>query len=430
MLGTPPQSPQLACRAAPEGACAERQRLHAPQEFSIADDEDDPDDGEASSSEAACTELAVRAATAKQARLAIVGGAEARVRLRGLEVSSEVEVRRCAEEQATERCRIAEEARTQRLERLAGAAELLVQERQRTQREREALRAQALHAAIAVRGQVETCRIQAQAGMLNVFQWTLASLVGAFGASAAGSGPKLLKARGRRRRPVALSPYLSALVLVAFVRHLWQNVGSRRLLVWSDGLGPFLRGTLRKALQGALSLLLQGQHSMKDVPAAKAGAAGPPPGANDPMDALRRLAAGKPLPGPEAAPDCWVSWVAPGGRTFWHHTALGPAPWEAGAAAAAPGQKEEKAGGLGALATPPRTCTAAKGDNGPGVGRRLRALLANWGLGEYAEALERNGYDPEVLKVLRFCEAEDMLRAIECKPGHVDLFRKALDSWR
>lgn len=34
------------------------------------------------------------------------------------------------------------------------------------------------------------------------------------------------------------------------------------------------------------------------------------------------------LPPPEQSPDGWISRKGPGGRIFWHHKALGPAPWE------------------------------------------------------------------------------------------------------
>merc|ERR1712100_848602 len=30
----------------------------------------------------------------------------------------------------------------------------------------------------------------------------------------------------------------------------------------------------------------------------------------------------------DLAPDGWTSYAAPNGRKFWHHKALGPAPWE------------------------------------------------------------------------------------------------------
>ena len=35
------------------------------------------------------------------------------------------------------------------------------------------------------------------------------------------------------------------------------------------------------------------------------------------------------LPPPEQAPEGWICRRGPGGRMFWHHKALGPAPWEA-----------------------------------------------------------------------------------------------------
>merc|ERR1711865_198687 len=44
-------------------------------------------------------------------------------------------------------------------------------------------------------------------------------------------------------------------------------------------------------------------------------------------DAASRLAAGRPLLDPEAAPESWEQHIGPHGRTFWHNRALGPAPW-------------------------------------------------------------------------------------------------------
>lgn len=38
-----------------------------------------------------------------------------------------------------------------------------------------------------------------------------------------------------------------------------------------------------------------------------------------------------PIEGPEFAPEGWVSRKGPNGRLYWHHRALGPAPWEDGA---------------------------------------------------------------------------------------------------
>merc|ERR1712083_1195924 len=36
----------------------------------------------------------------------------------------------------------------------------------------------------------------------------------------------------------------------------------------------------------------------------------------------------KSLPSPDLAPEGWVSRKGPNGRKYWHHMALGPAPWE------------------------------------------------------------------------------------------------------
>jgi len=36
------------------------------------------------------------------------------------------------------------------------------------------------------------------------------------------------------------------------------------------------------------------------------------------------------LMGADLDPQGWISHEAPNGRTFWHHRALGPAPWELG----------------------------------------------------------------------------------------------------
>ncbi|CAE8636595.1 unnamed protein product, partial [Polarella glacialis] len=47
---------------------------------------------------------------------------------------------------------------------------------------------------------------------------------------------------------------------------------------------------------------------------------------------------------------------------------------------------------------------------------------------EYAEVLQRHGYDREVLADLKEEDVEEMLRLIECKPGHRVRFRAALRS--
>lgn len=265
----------------------------------------------------------------------MVGVAEAWVQMKGVEAQAKVATNRDAEQQQTERCRIAEEARTKQVERLAEVARTKLEEEQRTKREREAFRAQALREAIQVQGKLQAQELQSRSSMLNLFQWMVASLVGVVGATATAGGGGRGKRPGRRR---GLSQYVAALILVAFVRHLWLNPFSRGILVWSARLGPCFRGMLSQMLHEALQILTQGPHQSQDPECWTAAALKSPcdlledncPTAAERVEeALARLVAGRPLPGPEVAPECWERHEGPHGRVFWHNRALGPAPWAA-----------------------------------------------------------------------------------------------------
>jgi len=391
-----------------------------PQEFNIADEDYELEAGEPQKVDA---EVAARTLQAREARLAIVGLAEAHVRARGDAAKAGTELRRFAEEQETERCRIVEEARTRRVQRLAETAELLASEQHRTQRERDALRAQALRATIAVRGQVEAQRLQMRACMMNFFEWMAVSLVGALGVTAASPGAGAARGSGALKRRTGVSSYFSAFVLVALVRHLWLSSSSRKFLVWSGQFGPFLRGALSRMLQASLSILLQGMRTADPAADTGRGGCAVTRSGDEQDEALR------PLPGPEVTPECWVSHEGPDGRTFWHHTALGPPPWEhCGVADAGnlfgSGREDAMAG-----VSRPRGWSLS-GSRPPPEARHLRALLANWGLGEYAKVLEENGYDSEAVRAIRPDEVDEMFRAIACQEAHRDTFRRALDSWR
>lgn len=319
MLATPPLTPRQDREAATDRSLV--------QEFNLAVD-DPPSEFEAD-------DQSDRAIIAKEKRKAVVGVAEAWVQMKGLEAQARMVTQRDTEQQRTERCRIAEEARTRQVERLAQVAHKKLQEEQRTKREREALRAQALREAIQVRGKLQAQELQSRASMLNLFQWMVASLVGAVGATATTGG----RSRGRGLRPRrGLSQYVSALILVAFVRHLWLNPFSRSLLVWSSRLGPCFRGMLGQMLHEALQILTQGQTQKEESVRWTAAALvlprdscedSPPTAAERVEEALARLVAGRPLLGPEDAPECWERHEGPHGRIFWHNRALGPAPWAA-----------------------------------------------------------------------------------------------------
>eukprot|EP00404_Azadinium_spinosum_P022524 CAMPEP_0180622006 /NCGR_PEP_ID=MMETSP1037_2-20121125/35453_1 /TAXON_ID=632150 /ORGANISM="Azadinium spinosum, Strain 3D9" /LENGTH=128 /DNA_ID=CAMNT_0022642223 /DNA_START=42 /DNA_END=425 /DNA_ORIENTATION=- len=75
---------------------------------------------------AASSEAASRVAVAAESRKAAIGVAECYVRIKELESTAGVEQRRLIEVGATERCRITEEQRSRRTERLASVAQTSV----------------------------------------------------------------------------------------------------------------------------------------------------------------------------------------------------------------------------------------------------------------------------------------------------------------
>jgi len=307
--------------------------------------------------------------------------------------------------------------------------------------------------------------------MQNIFEWMLASLVGAFGATATQPANRQRR-RASLRRGQSLSQYVSAILLVTFVRHLWQNTESRRLLVWSNRLGPCLKGMLGQVLQSALQILSQAKDTV-DMLSLLEPHEQPSPAAERVEQALARLAAKRPLLGPEVAPECWESHIGPNGQTFWHCRALGPAPWSMDIQAAsqesrvqlcdqplcapeiAPECWESHVGPHGqvfwhnrALGPAPwskeRQSILREGEvvdicdsDSRGLKRmdskslppNLRPLLANWGLNQYAAPLEACGYTAEDLTKLDASATDKMLKAISCAEGDREVFHKALESW-
>jgi hypothetical protein len=275
-----------------------------------------------------------------------------------------------------------------------------------------------------------------------MFEWMLASLVGAFGASASQATTKQRSSkRAKLRRGQSLSQYVSALILVAFVRHLWKNAHARRLLIWSRNLGPYLGGILGQVLKGALQIL-QDPFQLADPEVEPSYVAGRV------EEALARLAAKRPLPAPDDAPECWESHVGPNGRTFWHNRALGLPPWKLStqtvrsedgilqdsidkpllAPEVAPEDWESRIGPHGQVfwhnrSLGPLPWTSEDQTQAQSVRQRkgaiatatsnssLRQLLANWGLSEYAADLQAASYGPERLKKINDDEAEEMLKA-------------------
>lgn len=343
------------------------------------------------------------AMVARERRLAVVGAAEAQVRIREAAGTAMVERMRHHEDQLTERCRVEATEQTRRVELLASVAETALTEKHRTQRQRDLLAAATAREVLAAKVEERRMRARTRNSMLTVFEWTVASLVGAVGATAtsgtAAVGAAAVSGSQKRVQRAGGSQYVAALIIVAFVRHLWLHAGSRRALLWSMEHGPFVKGVLLKTVQVAMGmlkdLLAGGLDGGRMDPSAK----GPPTGN------------GLPLLGPDGEPG-WVSHQGRDGRVFWHHLSQGPPPWELAAAindahsggappptdSATPCRAPRPPVNSGASpprsdAPPPHATSSspypqAGSPQPPAQNMRLGALLANWGLGRYADALE------------------------------------------
>eukprot|EP00927_Polykrikos_kofoidii_P073939 TRINITY_DN69943_c0_g1_i1.p1 TRINITY_DN69943_c0_g1~~TRINITY_DN69943_c0_g1_i1.p1 ORF type:complete len:348 (+),score=40.14 TRINITY_DN69943_c0_g1_i1:62-1105(+) len=276
-----------------------RQSRSGPETFNIADD-DPVEEREPRS-------YMSRVLAANEARKLVETAAPVLEYMKSLQTKAQVDIKRQAEEHATERCRIVEEARTRQMEWLAGAAQAVVVEQHRT------LQAQVLRDAVIARQNI-LARAKTHAGMLSLVKWMFASFVsGALGVTVSKGGMR--SARGRTRlnhSKAGFSRSITILIAITFVRHIWLNADARKLLVWSSHFGPFLRCLLSMTLQGTLRPLLSARYASK----------------NHRQDAVERLVTNRPLLGPESAPDCWICRVGRNGQTFWHHTALGQAPWD------------------------------------------------------------------------------------------------------
>mmetsp|Transcript_47324 Transcript_47324/g.120047 ORF Transcript_47324/g.120047 Transcript_47324/m.120047 type:complete len:327 (-) Transcript_47324:407-1387(-) len=319
MLSTPPASPVVtAC--VKTGALSPRSDVLAGADGSDSGGSDCGEDERQRVVPRSLGDVAVVAASfaakAREARLATVGAAKARVEARAVECRAAVDTRRLAEEQRTERCLIEEDARTRCVERLAQAAEVLVVERNRT--ERAALQARAFREVIIMCGELEKQRSRTRAGtgMMNVLQLALASFIGAVSAKAA-QPPRRHGAKATR---LVRPQLVLAILFVASVRQLWLSENSRRFLVWSTELGPLFGSVLRKMLHGALETISLAPSALCEHDSGASGVTKSADSQPCPSEGLWR--------GPEVEPHLWCSKVGPDGRTFWHHLSLGPPPWE------------------------------------------------------------------------------------------------------
>lgn len=337
---------------------------------------------------------AVKEAKAMSTRLEL---AEAYVSSKEIESTARVEVQRTVEAGLTERTRVVEEAQTQRVNRMSAVTELAIEEGNRTDRERIIQQALVQREAMAAKAKLEAARIKSRRDLLNLGPLTIGWLSG-------------IAAKGSAQQVVARSvfpQYIIGILVFIALRKIWQKTRKGQL---NDSLvaamvreqwDVFAGGVLRKTLESMQEKFPALKDRLEEfIPR------------SSPDNALAILA-------PEEVPDEWISHEGPGGRVFWHNTKLGPPPWEASAA------PEDQQVQQDEQTSPDESVIAASSD--------LRAHLSNWGVGEYAEALQRAGYDLKTLRLIEDAEeVNEMLAAIGCsKPEHVQAFRLAMfNEWQ
>jgi len=394
MIWTPPQSPILSSGSSRACAAPEVHQAQLPLAFNLCAASSQASSssssaGSASSLDGDLFDTAAdptHVAVAKQNRQSAVAVAERLVRAKELESGALVEIKRMAEEYSTTRCRIVEEEKSRRFEHMATVAKLSIAERERTERERDQLRAATEREEVTTRARLEESWLRSAQSLCNVTPWALGSFVGALSARVVGNkgafdARQLVRAnvggglsRPHLQRSNALLWHMPSLVLLYLLRYLWQT--SRHNSQLLGKLAPGLRATCQGTLQRTLRTILHNRHcrSMLEFGGLGRGSGNSFAGSSQ---------HGTPDFGPRA----------------YNQSSLR------------------------------RTSSSILSSRGPGD-HALRHCLANWRLGEYADGMERWGYDLEVLRKLKDPEdVEDVLRLVDCKPEHSVVFRQALQSW-
>jgi len=384
--------------------------------------------------------------------MAFLGAMEAMVKIKELTTRAEVEIRKCAEEHQTERCRIY--AGMAGVEEQGKLEAMTLQ--QNTQRRQDVMAHQQEMARID--------KVVPQSGYSGggILHWLCTAVLGLY--SLSGRRPELMlvphpqavagasvatTVRVVRQRGL-LPRIFPALLAVLLVRFFWLNTWARSML--HIGTGPFSVERLQKLLRDALRLL---KHTQATPQGDMASSYAMVQRQQSQTLELGTLA----IKAPEQQPDAWVTRQGPNGRTFFHHKALGPAPWDLENSPFVKGQcpwpasmrsmtcasmsssniprSRSRSGSFQFnMAMSSAAAAASNGGNYALWSREgkdqqlLTSLLANWGLGTYAEELAQLGYNAETLRSLPRDKADSMLQQIGCKPEHRDLFLKAMDSWR
>lgn len=337
---------------------------------------------------------------AVESRRAAIGVAECLVQIKALQGHAEVEQQRLVEQGSTDRCRITEENRSRRFERLADVAKVSVLEGSQTQRAAIASHENVARDSVAASIQIEEHRRGAHASVLGPFGW--AALGGATGvlalprAHAYRSGHH--HARASKASRTALRRLIALLLGVLAVRRAWR--------LWAPEPSQ-----LRRHLLGAAAAALRWSQL---CPA--------------PLLALFDIFGGasngsvdkqpSPLSAEEPAPAAVLAVPASPATVLTATPLDAPTAVRTCRASAPELQLVGETGGA-----PPHGTAGINSSSSA-----LHHQLEHWGLALYAEDLEERGYDAGVLYMLEQVEVDEMLALINCKSGHRVRFRRMLAS--
>lgn len=269
------------------------------------------------------------------------------------EQQARVQIARIKEDGLTTRCRLTEEARSQRLETCSRTVECAIQEKHSTERERQRHKTEAGM----MRMQLEAARIHSKSQLHSRSTLILGSIVGV----------------------MAYSPLTAMLLILVFFKQIWGITMQQNGTLRHTPLASMMRWSWRHVANRML------------FPAAK-----PPSKSSGESPWSRYL----PSSGSEDPP---------------------PQP------KALTGRKSPSQPGRNGHAYEALTM-------GPGCGeaerRELHQKLVPYGLELYVDDLAKQGYDIEVIKMLKSDEIDEMLTLVNCKIGHAVKFRTAVKSMR
>ncbi|CAE6937733.1 PPD7 [Symbiodinium sp. CCMP2592] len=320
--------------------------------------------------------------------------AECLMRMKEIDGIAKVEQCRLSESGLTERSRIVEEARSQRYKHLVDVMQVSVKEDAETARQEISARAEVSKETVKGNVQIQESQARVEKSSSNFWQWVALTLLGSSiltgrrrGSFRRGAGrllgwlPWLLLALLGWRQTRATRFHLSQLMMLTRVVRP-QRIRSpplRRFL----GLGSFFGG-------GAVTDTTESPEFTPASPLASASSEQSAPSmprrpSRQDVDAATASERDSPIKG---------------------------------SASSVPGSEEASLSGTIYLPV------AQEGE----AAAALRRFLKPAGLDVYTDRLLAEGYDFEALTMLEGTEREEMLRIVQCLPGHKVKFRKLL--WR